>query len=280
MTDEEKLAAEQAAQETAAKAKEDEAAKAAAAARDELKGKSKTDDDDKKKVDDDAAKLLREVMKLKERAKEAEAAKKALEDKYGSIDLEAAKEALKRAEEAEEKELERKGEYERLLEKQRLKAEALVEAERERVKSLQSELEKAAQAVNELSLSNAFANSKFIQEKLALTPNKTKALYASHFEIEEGRLVAYDKPKGAADRTPLIDGKGTSMSFDEAMEEIINGDPDKEYLLKADLKAGAGSKQTTVTTSHTNDKKYDSPLDKIAAGLKNPKNFGPENLKI
>jgi hypothetical protein len=71
-------------------------------------------------------------MKLKEKAKAEEDARKKLEADYKGIDLEAARAALKAAEEAENKELERKGEYERLLNKQKEKADALIEAERTR----------------------------------------------------------------------------------------------------------------------------------------------------
>jgi hypothetical protein len=59
---------------------------------------------------------------------------------YKGIDLEAARAALKAAEEAENKELERKGEYERLLAKQKEKADALIEAERTRATEMEISL--------------------------------------------------------------------------------------------------------------------------------------------
>ena len=258
---------------------DDAAAKAAAeAARKDAKETGENKDDKDKKISEDAAKLLKEVMALKAKLKEKDSAVKAIEEKYSGIDLEAAREALKAAEEAEHKELERKGEYERLLAKQKEKADALIEAERTRAKEIEEKLQAAMKAVDELSLGNAFAHSKFIQEKLALTPNKTRALYAQHFEVEDGKLVAYDKPKGAADRTPLISATGEALSFDEAIAEIINADPDKEYLLKTESRAGAGSKGTTVKTG-LEKKTYSDPISKIAAGLDKVENFAPQNLK-
>jgi hypothetical protein len=248
----------------------DDDAAAAEKARAEAKEKS-----EKSKPSDEAAKLLKEVMKLKEKAKAEEEARKALEAKYGNIDLEAAKEALKKAEEAEQAELERKGEYERLLSKQKEKTDALIEAERTARKELEDKLASAARAVDELSLGNAFANSKFIQDKVALTPNKTRALYGSHFEVEDGKLVAYDKPKGAADRTPLISASGDALSFDEAIAEIINTDPDKEYLLKVETREGAKSKASATVIDPDKGNRKLSSLDRIAQGLKNNKNFGP-----
>lgn len=268
---EEEIAAKEAADAIAAEEQAKKDAEDAEKARAEAKAKD--EDKDKSKVTDETAKLLREVMKLKEKAKAEEDARKKLEETYKGIDLEAAKEALKKAEEAEEKELERKGEYERLLAKQKEKAEVLIEAEKTRSKEMEEKLQNAMKAVDELSLGNAFANSKFIQDKLALTPNKTRALYASHFEIEEGKLIAYDKPRGSPDRTKLISATGDTLPFEEAISEIINTDPDKEYLLKVETKSGAGSKGSNAR-SDTGTNKILDPISKIAEGLKNDKNFG------
>lgn len=273
-TDEEIAAAEEAARIEA----EEKAAREAEEAREEAKRKAEEEKTkNKSPVDDEKAKLLKEVMKLKEKAKAEEDARKKLEADYKDIDLDAARAALKAAEEAETKELEKKGEYERLLAKQKEKADALLEAERNRIADMEKKLQDAMKTVDELSLGNAFANSKFIQDKMALTPNKTRALYASHFEIEDGKLVAYDKPRGTPERTKLINATGDSLGFDDAIAEIVSSDPDKDYLLKADIKQGAGSKGSQVRTDNTNTRPLD-PISKIAAGLKNDKNFGPSAL--
>lgn len=270
MTDEE-LAELKAKEEAEAKAKEEAAA---------AEAKKKADEDKtKSKLSDAEAKALKEIMKWKEKAKEAEEAKKALEEKYGTLDIDAAKEALAKMEEAEKKELEKRGEYERLLEKQREAAKKEIEAEKKRAAELEANINEMKKAVDELSLGNAFANSKFIQEKLALTPNKTKALYAAYFDIQDGKLVPYDKPKGTPNRTPLVDATGDAMSFDEAIAEIINSDPDKDYLLKAEQKPGAGSRGNTIDPSGTT-KQFSDSLEKIAEGLKNEKNFGPVTPKL
>jgi hypothetical protein len=272
MTDDE-LAAKEEADRIAAEEKAKAEAEAADKVKAEAKAKADADTKTKSTVDDEKAKLLKEVMKLKEKAKAEEDARKKLEAEYSGIDLEAARAALKAAEEAENKELERKGEYERLLAKQKEKADALIEAERTRVTEMEKKLKDAMTAVDELSLGTAFSNSKFIQDKLALTPNKTRTLYGSHFEIEEGKLVAYDKPRGTSERTKLIAATGEPLPFDEAIAEIVNSDPDKEYLLKNETRAGAGSKASTVRTTTDTGKRLD-PISKIAEGLKNDKNFG------
>lgn len=276
MTDEE-LAAKEEADRIAAEEKAKEEAEAAEKARAEAKAKAEADEKNKSTVDDEKAKLLKEVMKLKEKAKAEEEARKKLEAEYKGIDLEAARAALKAAEEAENKELERKGEYERLLAKQKEKADALIEAERNKATEMEKKLQDAMKAVDELSLGNAFSNSKFIQDKMALTPNKTRALFGSHFEIEDGKLVAYDKPRGSTERTKLINATGDGLPFEDAIAEIVNADPDKEYLLKSETKSGANSKGSTVRHTTNNERPLDA-ISKIAQGLKNDKNFGPAGL--
>lgn len=265
-------------EELAAAAKEQEALDAANAEKEaEAKAKAgetpKEKDDKKSGLTDTEAKALKELMQWKAKAREAEKEKAELEKKYGSVDIEAAKEALRKAEEAETKELEKKGEYERLLAKQREAAEARIDSERKEKEALASRIAEMEQTVNKLALGNSFANSRFIQENLALTPNKTQALYADHFEIEDGKVVAYDAPKGAANRTPIVDARGEAVPFEEAIAAIINADPDKDYLLKSNLKPGAGSK-SAIDTAKDKKQQYTSSLDKLAAGVKNPKNFG------
>jgi hypothetical protein len=268
-------------EELAAAAKEQEALDAANAAKEaEAKAKSgetpKEKEDKKSGLTDTEAKALKELMAWKTKAREAEKEKAELEAKYGGIDLDAAKAALKAAEEAETKELEKKGEYDRLLAKQRDAAEARIEAERLAKEEAVKRISQLEQTVNKLALGNSFANSKYISENLALTPNKTEVLYASHFEIEDGKVIAYDAPKGAANRTPIVDARGEPVPFDEALAAIINTDPDKDYLLKSNLKSGAGSK-APVDTGKEKTPTYSSSLDKLAAGVKNPKNFGYGN---
>lgn len=266
--DPEELAALEAEKLAAAEAEEAAAEKA-------KKSKEESNDDASKKtgLTDSEAKALKEVMKWKAQAREAEKKAAELESKFGSFDIEAAKEALRKAEEAETKEMEKKGEYDRLLAKQREAADARIEAEKVAKEAAEKRIAELNETVNKLALGNSFANSRYIQENLALTPNKTQALYSSHFEIEEGKVVAYDAPKGAANRTPIVDARGEPVPFDEAMAAIINADPDKDYLIKSNLKSGSGSKPAADSNK---EKKplYESSLDKMAAGIKNPKNFG------
>lgn len=267
MTDEE-LAAQAEADRLAAEAKEAEQAAEA-----ERKSKDQQEKNDKPKITDAEARALKDLMKWKEKAKAEEKARQELEAKYGDLDIESARNALKAIEEAETKEMEKKGEYDRLLAKQREAADAKIAAEAKRAADLEAKIAEMAATVDKLAIGNTFANSKFIQENLALTANKTQALYAGYFDIEDGQLIAYDKPKGSANRTPIVDARGEAKPFDEALADIINADPDKDYLLRSNQRPGAGSKPA-ADTGKEKTPQYASTLDKLAAGVKNPKNFG------
>lgn len=264
--DEEELAALAEAEKNAA----EEAAKLEEAKRklDEDNEKSK-----KKSPTDAEAKLLKELMKQKQALKDAEAKAKALEERISGVDLDAAREALKQLEDAENKELERKGEYDRLLAKQREAAEAAIKDREAKLAETIEQNRKLMESMNGLAISNAFSNSRFIVDKLTLTPNKAKAIYGEYFDITDGNIVAYDAPRNSPNRTPIVDSSGNNVDFETAMQQIIENDPDKEYLIKSELKSGSGAKPSNAPSEYNNKKVVDS-LDKIALGLKNPKNFG------
>ena len=233
---------------------------------DDNAGADDKEKDSKPKISDNEAKLLKEVMKHKEAAKKAAADLAALKTTVDGLDIEAVRQMLADKETAENAALEKKGEYERLLTKQREAADAKVNAEKERADNAEAEKAKLLKQIEDLTVGNSFANSKFVTDKLTLTPNKAKALYQSHFEFVDGKQVAYDKPKGEADRTMIVDATGEAVSFEAAIEAIINADPDKDYLLKAPAKSGAGSKPSSVEKP-AKQQDYVDTTDKIAAGL-------------
>jgi hypothetical protein len=222
--------------------------------------------EEKPKLTDAEAKLLKEAMKHKAAAKKAADDLKAIQDKLSGIDIEKYQ-ALIAAEEANETAaLEKKGEYDRLLAKQKEAAAASIKAEKARADAAEAETKKLMKSIEDLTTGQAFSNSKFVADKLTLTPNKAKALYKSHFEFQDGKMVAFDKPAGEADRTPIVDANGDSVGFEEAIASIINADPDKDYLLKAEQKTGSGSKPSNAKKD-TSKQDYGDTTDKIAAGL-------------
>jgi hypothetical protein len=176
-------------------------------------------------------------MAFKERAKTAEEKAKS----YEGIDPEAARKALALAKEAETKALEEKGEYKRIIEQVNAENAKVVAEKDKLVMTKDEEIASLKAQINKLSIGNSFGSSKFIADELVLTPAKAEVLYGAHFEVEDGKVVAYDKPRGQKDRTPLVDGKGSTLGFDEAIKKIVSADPDFERIKRSSMKAGAGS---------------------------------------
>lgn len=264
-------------EEEAAKAAEEKAAaeaKAAEEAKAKEEGKSG-------KPSDKEAELLKDVMKQKEAGK---ALKQQLEDlskQFEGVDLEEYREmkakqaeAAEAAKKAEEERLLKEGDFEKVKEQMLTQhTEALTEVQTQ-LASKDEELAKAHKLIEELTIGSDFGSSKFISEATVFTPTKARRLYGDHFEVENGKVVAYDKPRGDDSRTKLVDASGNPVNFDAAMKRIIEADPEKDDILVAGLKPGSDSnpgrgkseeKKTAPTTSR----------DKISSGVQDlMKNIG------
>lgn len=208
-------------------------------------------DDKGSKLSDEAAALLKENMEKKKQIKE-------LNDKLKSFDgidpvkvrelLKAQDDAAKAAEEAERKRLADAGDFERLKammveahQKELADAKAAAEANR-------SALESALAQIQDLTVGQSFSQSEFVSKELVLTPAKARVVYGNHFDVEDGKVVAYDKPKGAAERTKLVDGQGQPLAFEAALKKLVESDPEKDALIKSKLAPGAGSKTDNAKT--------------------------------
>lgn len=208
------------------------------------------------KTTDKEAELLKEVMKKKEdlaKAKdqlkaeaEARAALEAKLKEFDGIDVSQVRKALEDQKAAELKKLEEKGEFEKIRQQMVAEHESAVAKLRQETEANLSELQKALNsreaAIVDLTIGRSFGDSSFVRDSLTLTPAKARVVYGSHFEIKDGAVVAYDKPAGASDRTILVDGKGKPLAFDEALQKIVEADPDKDQLLRSKLSKGAGSR--------------------------------------
>lgn len=225
-----------------------------------------------KKPSDEEARLLKENMKKKADLATAATELAKLQGQlkaFEGIDPEAVRKILSEQKNAEEAQLLAKGDFERL--KARMAEEHGKETTtlRAELAELKASLGKASGAINELSIGTQFGQSKFIAEDMTLTASKAKIVYASHFDLEDGKVVGYDKPRGDAKRTALVDQYGNAVGFDEAMRKIVEADPEKEDLLRSKVKPGAGSdskKTTPVIPGAATDS-----MSKISAGLKSIK---------
>lgn len=211
--------------------------------------------------DAETAKLLKDVMKWKAQAREAEAKAK----EYEGIDPAKARAALAAQVEAERKGMEARGEYERIIEQVSKEAGDKVTAAEARVAEVSAQLDALQRTIENKDVAAQFTNSHFVRENLLISGSKVQVLYGDHFDVVDGETVPYDKPRGAKDRTPLVDGTGKALSFEAAVEKIVKADPDYERLTKSNLKKGPGSHSSNIDPT-----KRDVPLssrDMIAKGL-------------
>ena len=228
-------------------------------------------------MSDSDAKLLKELMAQKNRAKELaaelEGAKKRLSD-FDGVDPAKARKLLADEEEAARKAAEARGEYDRLLAQMGERHQAEQAALNGRLSEAQTTVTALQKEIAELTVGSAFSGSAFVNSDLTLTATKARVIYGSHFEYKDGKVVGYDKPAGASDRTLLVSSTGEALSFDEALRALVEKDPDRDRLLRGKAKAGAGSATVTKgakAATELAEKSAESKLTgaaKIAAGLK------------
>lgn len=233
-------------------------------------GKGEGDGKGGKKPSDEEARLLKEVMQKKEalKARDTELADvKSRLAAFDGVDPDEIKKLLGERKDAETKQLEAKGDYERLRTRMAEEHTKEVDKLKAELESLRGELGKSKGTINELSIGTLFGQSQFIAGETTLPVSKARALYADHFDLEDGKVVGYDKPKGAQGRTALVDGYGNAVSFDDAMRKIIEADPDKDHLLKSKVKPGAGSESKKADVKATQQSGPTDSVSKIGAGL-------------
>lgn len=228
-------------------------------------------------LSDGDAKLLKDLMAQKTRAKtletELDTIKKRLAD-FDGVDPTKARKLLADEEEAARKAAEARGEYDRLLAQMGERHQSEQTALSAKLSDSQSMVSTLQKEIAELTVGSAFSASAFVSGDLTLTATKARVIYGAHFEYKDGKVVGYDKPAGASDRTLLVSSTGEALSFDEALRVLVDKDPDRDRLLRGKAKAGAGSATITKgakAATELADRAAESKLTgaaKISAGLK------------
>jgi hypothetical protein len=224
-----------------------------------------------KAVEDEKAELLKESMKRKDKLKAQEDELKALKDKvskFDGLDLEEIQKLMDGKRTAEEEALAKKGEFETLKARMKDEHEKKMKEKDDALADLQKKLSSTSNVINDLTIGRSFSDSKFIAEELTLTPSKARVIYGSHFDIDDsGKIVAYDKPRGEANRTPLIDAGGDPIPFTDALKKLVELDPDKDTILKSKIAPGSDSNPGKNTKNPAEKKVELHGQDKIAAAL-------------
>ena len=265
----EELAAEKALTDRAAADKKAADDKAAA---DALAAKGDTHDNGTKPSDAEA-KLLKEVMALKEKQRVADAELKAFKDAAGESKPEDLKALIDAKKEADKLALEKRGEYDRILEQVKTEHTTVVTGLELKVKELTDLLAAKDTTLFDLTVGRAFTESAFIRDKSLVPASLARKEFGGHVDIVDGVAVVYDKPRGATERTPLVNADGKPKSFEEGIQVLYTSHPDSAALIRAGGKPGAGS--TTVDTGkkpEDQSKVVQPGASRIALGLskKNP----------
>jgi hypothetical protein len=276
MDEEEQKAAEAAAQAEAAaeaEARAKAAAEAALAAKAEADKKAPPEGDRGGKPTDEEARLLKDMMKQKKIAADAQKALEAANSRlaqFDGLDAEKVKTLVAAQEKAELEAAEKRGEYQRIIAQVREDADSRLKAANEAAKAANDQLSAAQRRIDDLTVGANFGSSRFINESTVLSGEKARRLYGDHFDIENGDFVAYDKPRGEPGRTPLVNPRtGDNLTFEAAIEKIVKADPDFERIARSNLKTGAGSQTTNAggKDTKTNTKTL-SGIEAISANLR------------
>ena len=220
------------------------------------------------KPSDAEAKLLKELMALKTKAAAAADELKAYKDAAGESKPEDLKSLIDAKKEADRLALEKRGEYDRILEQVKGEHTKEVTTLTDRIAALELQLSEKDTSLVELTVGRAFSDSPFIREKSLLPASLARKEFGAHVDIVDGVAVVYDKARGASDRTPLVDGSGKPKSFEDGIQALYSTHPEATALIRAVGKPGANSTTTDLGGKKPGEQQeIASGASRIAAGL-------------
>jgi|GEM_PF-2333173 len=211
-------------------------------------------------LDDSAKALLREVMEKKARIKDLES--KGVQQDEKRIALEKELQEFREAKQAAElKALEESNDFEGV--KQRMAEQhkqEMANAVTEATQTLQEKIDNLEQMTSDyegniaqLLRGSSFKQSKYIAEETVLPAAHAERTYEDFFDVEGIEIVGYNKPRGEKERTPLVDGQGKPLKFEEAIAEIVKADPDYNNIARSKLKPGAQSNTASASSDALDD---------------------------
>lgn len=264
----EQLAAEKADADAKAKADADAKAKADAEEAERLKKEAEANGN---KPSDAEAKLLKELMEYKGKAKTAAEELKAYKDAAGESKPEELKALIEAKKAAEREALEKRGEYDRVLEQVKGEHAKELETLRKQLEEKNLLLSQRDENLVELTVGRAFSESPFIREKSILPASIARKEFGAHVDLVDGIPVVYDKPRGAAERTPLVGGDGKPKSFEDGIAALYASHPEAASMIRTTAKPGARSQNEDLGGKKPGDegnKAVPVGAGRIAAALK------------
>lgn len=238
------------------------------------------EEDPTKGLNDEIARLVKDVMKQKERAKSAQTEKDELAKQVsdiqkvlGDMSLDDVEGLIKARKDADRKRLEEQGKYEQIVEQMRDQHKTEVSDLRTKIGELEVALRTKEGSLEELSIGRAFGDSVFLREKSTIPASIARKEFGDYFDIENGVVVPYNKPRGQEDRAPLVDAEGHVKDFETAIQELFTKHPESKSLLKTTQKPGAASSTESVTApaKPSENKTGLTGLERIQAGLQKRK---------
>jgi hypothetical protein len=186
--------------------------------------------------------LLAEVMAKKNKIKELETNLA----KFDGIDPDAVRALLAEKRTAELTAEEAKGNFARVKEMMVTEHDKATKTLQDTIADLTVKLSEKDGTINELTIGRSFSESKFIGEDLVLPRTKARAIYSSHFDVVDGKIVGFDKPAGAKERTQIVGTDGNPVPFEDAIKRIVDADPEKDSLYRDKSKPGANSSSKKI----------------------------------
>lgn len=193
--------------------------------------------EDGKEIPFDAEQSVNKITQLNSEAKGHRVAKETAEAKLkvfeGIEDPEAAKHALETIKNIDEGKLLQAGKVEEIKAAARKTAEEQVAAANKKAAEDLAAATKERDTLQEQlyseKIGGSFNRSRFINERVALPPDIVQKSFGSNFKVEDGKVVAYfnEGSKIYSRKTA-----GELADFDEALEQLIDAYPNKDYILK------------------------------------------------
>lgn len=158
---------------------------------------------------------------------------------FDGLDAAAARTALDTVKNLDLKKLVDAGEIDKVKQEAVRAMEEKIKAVEARISPIEQERDSFRNAFHGEKIGNAFANSKYIADKLAIPSDVVQAMFAKNIKFEDAGVVGYD---AAGNKLYSRAKPGDLAPFDEALELLVESYPNRERILKGSGANGGGAK--------------------------------------